>query len=264
MAFSCKYFGMSRSGYYKWLTATTSSRNLRQIELKNLIESCFERSGKTYGSPRVYNELLKLKFHISENTVAKYMREMNISAKIKRRFKVETTDSNHKGPIAPRIFKIEETKPHGPREIWAGDITYVPFGDKFLYLSVVLDVYNRKIVGWSLDDSLDTQGVLNAIKMAFQREGDKAKIIFHSDRGCQYASKEYRDFLGGKLAIPSMSRKGNCYDNSLVESFFKTFKSELIYRKRFENVSQLKSEIFYYIECWYNVNHLTSTHFQNH
>jgi len=143
--------------------------------------------------------------------------------------------------------------------MWAGDITYLRLGDRFLYLSVVLDLFTRKVVGHSISESLSARGVSDALQMAFDREGNHAGIVFHSDRGIQYASDEFKKLLEGKKAIPSMSRKGNCYDNAFVETFFKTLKSELVYRAKFEKVEELRSAVFEYIETWYNRKRLHSS-----
>lgn len=230
-----------------------------QTFLKAEISRLFENSKGTYGSPRIFQELSRKGHPSSENTVAKLMKELGLTADLKKKYKVMTTDSAHSNPIAPRIFKIEDDLAKYPQEVWGADITYVPFENKFLYLSVVLDFGTRKVVGWSITDTLETTGVLKALDMAFTHEGDKAGIICHSDRGVQYASKVYRDFLDGKEAIPSMSRKGNCYDNALVESFFKTFKNEFLWRKKFNSEEELMNGIFEYIEIWYNRKRIHSS-----
>ena len=187
------------------------------------------------------------------------MKEMGLDARLKKKYSVKTTDSNHSKPIAPRVFKVEEGVPSGPNQILAGDITYLRLGSCFFYLSVVMDIFNRKIVGWSITDSLDTTGVLNALKMALQSCGNTAQIVFHSDRGVQYASKVFLELLANKEMIPSMSRKGNCYDNAFVESFFKSLKSEWLYRNDYQSESQLRALVFEFIEVWYNRKRLHSS-----
>lgn len=259
ISFMCRHFGVSRSGYYSAIKGPATMRHTRHLFLKAEIQRLFNNSKQTYGAPRIFEELARKGHSCSKNTVAKIMRALGLSGDLKKKFKVVTTDSNHAGPIAGRIFKIEDFKVKGPNEIWAGDITYVALGDKFLYLSVVIDLYSRRVVGWSMTGTLEAKGVTDAIRMAFTREGDTAGIVFHSDRGVQYASGEFREFLEGKQAIPSMSRKGNCYDNAFVESFFKTLKSDLIYRRSFESEAQLRSAIFEYIEVWYNKKRLHSS-----
>jgi len=223
------------------------------------IKLIFKESKGTYGSPRVFNELLQRGFSISENTVAKYMKDLGLDARLKKKFKVRTTESNHNGPIAPREFKVENGAPQGPNQVLAGDITYLRLGSCFFYLSVVMDIFSRKIVGWSITNSLNTTGVLNALKMALKNCGSKAKIIFHSDRGVQYASQVFLDLLSQNAVIPSMSRKGNCYDNAFVESWFKSLKSEWLYRTPYKTESELRALVFEFIEIWYNQKRLHSS-----
>ena len=183
-----------------------------------------------------------------------------LRARTKRKFRIMTTDSNHHNPIAPRVFKVGESDiPSAPNQVWAGDITYIRMKDKFLYFSTVIDIFNREVVGWSLDKTLNSRGVLKAISNAYKNKGNPKGVIFHSDRGVQYSSEEYRKFLASKKAIPSMSRRGNCYDNSFVESFFKTLKIELIYGLNIESEEHLRSELFYYIESWYNRKRIHSS-----
>jgi len=187
------------------------------------------------------------------------MRELTLDARLKKKFKVKTTDSNHSGPIAPRIFKAEDPLPSQPNKVWAGDITYLRLGKIFLYLSVVIDLCTRRIVGWSVNTSLSTTGVIAALEMAFKTSGTSAKLIFHSDRGSQYASKVFLELLGQKKLLPSMSRRGNCYDNAFVETWFKSFKSEWLYRRNYSTEAELRALVFEYIEVWYNRKRLHSS-----
>lgn len=259
VAYMCRHFGVSKSGYYSWLKGSATTRKAIQDFLKSEIRRLFKNSKGTYGSPRIYHDLVNKGHSCSENTVARMMKEMGLSAELKKKFKVKTTDSNHRNPIAPRVFKVEGKAAISPKEVWAADITYLPLGNRFLYLSVVLDIGTRKVVGWSIDETLNSIGVIKALEMAFVHEGNKAGIICHSDRGVQYASQAYRDLLEAREAIPSMSRKGNCYDNAYVESFFKTLKTELIYRRKFSTDKELRGSIFEYIETWYNRKRLHSS-----
>jgi len=214
----------------------------------------FEASDGSYGSPRIYQELKAQDFKVSENTIAAYMREMGLDARLKKKFRIQTTDSNHDGPIAPRLFKVEEEHnlPTEPGKLLAGDITYLRLGKSFLYLAVVLDLYNREVVGWSMSRSLDASIVLNALKGAMKKLGPDVEVIFHSDRGSQYASKAYRNFMKNKNVLPSMSRRGNCYDNAYVESWFGSLKKEKIYRSSYRTETELRQLVFQYIETWYN------------
>ena len=199
-------------------------------------------------------ELNSLGVVICENTVAKYMKEMGLDARLKKKFRVVTTDSSHKNPIADRLFKFEDhhTMPTGPGQVLAGDITYLKLGHGFLYLAVVLDIYTREIVGWSMQRSMKTKLILDALAAAMVKVGPDAEIIFHSDRGSQYASEAYRNFCKPRGVIPSMSRRGNCYDNAYVESWFASLKKERVYRRKYNTESELRAAVFDYIEVWYN------------
>jgi putative transposase len=252
--FLCKHFGVPASSYYRWKSAAPGVRLLQKEEVCQAIKEIFKTSKETYGSPRIYKELRENGIWVSENTVAKYMREMGLDARLKKRFRVMTTDSNHSSPIAERVFKAESEHalPDQPGKLLAGDITYLKLNQGFLYLAVVLDLYNREVVGWSMGESLSTPLVLKALKMAMETVGPQAEVIFHSDRGSQYASEAYRKFLKSKNVIPSMSRRGNCYDNAYVESWFASLKKEWIYRSRYTTASELRALVFEYIEVWYN------------
>ena len=251
--FLCSYFSIGRSSYYSWDKGDFCSRLKTKKSVCHEIRILFEESRGTYGSPRIHRSLAGRGYQVSENTVAKYMREMGLDARLKKKYRVQTTDSNHTHPIAPRVFKTEDGDlPDLPGKLLAGDITYLKVGGKFIYLAVVLDLFNREVVGWSMGESLGTDLVLRAMDSAMKDVGQSAEMIFHSDRGSQYASKAYRNFLEGKDIIPSMSRKGNCYDNAFVESWFATLKKEWIYRCQYSTKEELRSLVFEYIEVWYN------------
>jgi len=210
ITFSCRYFGVSRSSYYYW----KKDKKLVSFEAKSKVEAAIKRLFKsskgTYGAPRIYQELLTEGFSTSENTVAKYMREMGLDARLKKKYRVMTTDSRHSDPIAPRLFKVEDDDvlPSKPGKILAGDITYLKLGASHIYLAVVMDLFNREIIGWSISKSLETSIVLDALQMAMKKVGPDAEVIYHSDRGSQYASEAYRKLLKAHHAKPSMSRKG--------------------------------------------------------
>lgn len=252
--FLCQHFGVSRSGYYFWQKKSSGTRFVRKEKICEKIREYFKASNRTYGSPRIFDDLSEAGFYVSENTVSKYMKEMGLDARLKKKFRVQTTDSNHNDPIAPRIFKVEEehSMPTAPGKLLAGDITYLRLGHTFLYLSVVLDLYNREVLGWSIGNSLETKLVLDALDMAMKKVGPDAEIIFHSDRGSQYASRAYRNFMKNKNIKPSMSRRGNCYDNAYVESWFSSLKKESIYRRQYSTANELRALVFEYIEVWYN------------
>ncbi len=252
--FLCKHFGVSPSGYYFWTHRSERVNFIKKEEICQAIKQSFNSSKKTYGSPRVHSSLRDLGIIVSENTVAKYMQELNLDARLRKKHRVQTTDSNHSSPIAPRLFKVEESGclPDAPGKLLAGDITYLNLGSSFLYLSVVLDLFNREVVGWSMGNNLQVGLVLNSLEMAMKKVGPDAEVMFHSDRGSQYASEAYRKFLKNKNVTPSMSRKGNCYDNAYVESWFGSLKKEWIYRNNYSTEKELKALVFEYIEIWYN------------
>jgi len=254
LRFLCRYFGVSPSSYYFWKKNRECKRLVSKRKISLLIEEIFKGSKSTYGSPRIYQELISKGIYISENTVAKYMAELNFKASQKRQFKVQTTDSNHVDPIAPRLFKVESKHalPTGLGQVLAGDITYLRVGPRFIYLAVVIDLFNREVLGWSMSKNLETGIVLRALDYSMKKVGPNAQIIFHSDRGAQYASEAYRNFLKNKNITPSMSRRGNCYDNAYVESWFASLKKEWIYRHKYSTEAELRGLVFEYIETWYN------------
>jgi len=252
--FLCQYFSVSPSSYYLWKKGSQPLRIKTKRAICEAIREAFRKSKRTYGSPRIYQELKSSGCQVSENTVAKYMMEMGLNARLKKKFMVKTTDSNHSGPIAPRLFKVEQEQalPDGPGKLLAGDITYLRVAHSFLYLAVVLDLYNREVVGWSMSKSLETKIVLDALYGAMKKVGPDAEVIFHSDRGSQYASVAYRNFMKNNNIQPSMSRRGNCYDNAYVESWFSSLKKEWIYRHEYSSERELRTLVFEYIEVWYN------------
>ena len=254
VSFSCRYFSVSRSHYYSWRKNKKLTSHRTKSEVKEKIKELFEGSKGTYGSPRIYRDLAKCDICVSENTVAKYMREMGLNARLKKKYRVMTTDSNHSDPIASRIFKTEDDDalPLKSGEILAGDITYLKLGEGHIYLAVVMDLFNREIIGWSISDTLKTSIIADALAMAMIKVGPDAEVVFHSDRGSQYASEAYRKLLKTHHAKPSMSRSGNCYDNAYVESWFASFKKEWLYRHDYSAEEELRQIVFEYIEVWYN------------
>ena len=252
--FGCRYFGVSTSRFYQWRKSKEMAQLTTKEQIKAEIKRLFDLSRGTYGSPRIYHSLVENGIQVSLNTVAKYMTEMGLDARLKKKFRIQTTDSDHDGPIADRLFKVEDhqTLPTGPGKLLAGDITYLRLGDSFVYLAVVLDVFTREIVGWSMDRSLKTELILRALSSAMYSTSPDAEVIFHSDRGSQYASEAYRKMMINNRVTPSMSRRGNCYDNSYVESWFASLKKERLYRSKYTTENELKALVFEYIEVWYN------------
>lgn len=252
--FLCSHFQVSCSGFYYWRKGLQVKKFENKSRICEEIKSIFDSSKSTYGSPRVFEELKSRGPKVSQNTVAKYMNEMGLNARLKKKYRIQTTDSNHSDPIASRLFKVEEENslPSTPKTLLAGDITYLKIGGRFIYLSVVMDLFNREIVGWSMGNTLEKSLVLKSLENAMIKTGPDAEVIFHSDRGSQYASKAYRNLLKEKNITPSMSRKGNCYDNAYVESWFGSLKKEWIYRSSYSTEKELKALVFEYIEIWYN------------
>lgn len=254
---TCQTLDVSRSGYYAWLSRPESERSRRNRELTDRLRELHVKSRGTYGSPRLLSSLADEGVKTSRKRVARLMREAELSGVAKRKFRVATTtDSNHELPIAPRLFQTEEpaTWPTQPNSVWAGDITYVPTDEGWLYLSVFLDIFTRKIVGHAMEPHMKTDLITRSLDMALGRQAREPEVplVGHSDRGCQYASDSYRERLKEAGITASMSRRGNCYDNAYVESFFHSLKVELVHRQRFKTREEARAAIFEYIEVWYN------------
>lgn len=247
----CQVLQVSRSGYYAWRDRPPGVREQRRVELVKQIRRVHEDSRGTYGSPRITVELKESNVKACRNTVAKYMRQDGLCVQPRRRFVPRTTDSGHAHPIAPnRLERDFDAK--APNRKWVCDLTYIPTDEGWLYLSVVIDLFSRRVVGWSMSDHLRSSGVAEALEMAIKRRKPGQNLLHHSDRGVQYACGAYRSILAEHGITASMSRAGNCYDNALAESFFGTFKCELVHRLRYRTRAEARSSIFEWIECWYN------------
>lgn len=251
---ACDTVEVSRSGYYAWLVRPESSRASENRTLLTHIRAVHEMSEQTYGSPRMTVELNELGLSCGEKRVARIMRENQIASEAVKKFKIATTDSNHDLPIKERIFETENVHAiMAPNQVWASDITYVATEEGFLFLAIFLDLFTRKIVGFSSDDNMRAELIMNALDMALGRQDVKdGELIAHSDQGSQYASHEYSRKLNLVGIIASMSRRGNCYDNAHCESFFHSLKTELVYRRKFKTREEAKRAIFDWIETWYN------------
>jgi putative transposase len=249
----CEIFAVSRSGYYDWhrRQSTPGPRAAENAELRIRVRTIYAQSRQTYGSPRVQKELASEGARHGRNRIARLMREEGLAGRQRRRYRVLTTESDHDQPVAPNRL-AEAAPPSGPNQQWVGDITYIATGEGWLYLAAVMDLHSRKIVGWAMSERIDTTLVLLAWRMAMLHRGAPPKILFHSDRGVQYASAEFREALAQAGAVPSMSRLGNCYDNAAMESFWSTLKLELVYRRDFATRAQARRELFAYIEGFYN------------
>ena len=250
MARLCRALSVSRSGYYAWQKRAPSRRGARDGELLAQIKEAHARSRRTYGSPRIHAELRARGTCCSRKRVARLMRTACLSARRPRRA-ARTTDSRHALPVAPNLLGRDFTAA-APDRRWAADITYVPTAEGWLYLAVILDLFSRRVVGHACAATLATALVAEALALACGRRSPAAGLLHHSDRGSQYASGEYRSRLAEVGAQASMSRRGGCYDNAAVESFFGTLKTELTHRRRYATRAEARAEIFEYVEVFYN------------
>ena len=247
----CKVLKVDRSSYYHWLRSGSIVNKVDE-KLNELIEVIFMQSRQTYGTRRIKAKLLqRYGFIVSRRRIKNIMKELHLSVKMKRRFKINTTDSNHHLPIAPNILN-RDFYSSSPNSKYVGDITYIPTNEGWLYLATVIDLYSRKIVGWSMDKHMKTSLVNDALVMAIIKRKPLKGLIWHTDRGSQYASYAHKDLLQKYGIIQSMSRRGNCWDNAVAESFFHSLKTELIYNEIFETRAQANQAIFEYIEVFYN------------
>jgi transposase InsO family protein len=249
----CLHLEVSASGYYDWQRrhSCPGQRAMEDQALAQEIGRIHTRSRETYGAPRVEKELRKKGRCHGRNRVARLMKEQGLCGRQNGRYRVQTTDSNHDQPIAPNRL-AEAPRATAPNQLWVADITYIETNEGWLYLAAILDLYSRKIVGWAMSERIDTALVLKALAMALLHRRPPAKLLFHTDRGVQYASGDYRQALGNAGLVASMSRRGNCYDNATMESFWSTLKLELVYRRLFDTRTQARMQIFDYIEAFYN------------
>ena len=247
----CRALKVSRGGYYAWIKRKPGKRELENNQLLARIKEIYRESRESYGSPRITDTLCQEGYRVSRPRIARIMRKNAIRAVGSRKFKV-TTDKDHKYPISPNLLKQNFTA-EAPFKIWTSDITYIPTGEGWLYLTAILDLFNRQVVGWSISNRLTASTTtLPALERAYNRFRPSSGLIFHSDRGVQYACHNFREKINVYKMIQSMSGKGNCYDNAVTESLFSTIKKELIYRFSFKTRLQAKSAIFEYIEVFYN------------
>jgi putative transposase len=248
---------VSKSGYHEWLHRLPSKRQQANNELTKKICLIHKESRETYGGNRIYAELCDQGISCGKNRVVRLKRKAGIMAKTRRRFKV-TTDSKHDLPISDNILN-REFNVLAPNTHWAVDISYVPTWEGWLYLAVVIDLFSRKVVGWSMAGNMKTGLVKSALLMALKGRKIPKGLVHHSDRGSQYASFEYQTLLSSHHMVSSMSRRGNCWDNAVVESFFHTLKTELIYHCKYKTREEAEQSIFEYIEIFYNRKRRHST-----
>jgi transposase InsO family protein len=248
----CRVFNVSRSSYYRWLNHKPSHRALEREEIIRDIRKIHQDSKQRYGSPKITHSLRDLGWHISRPRVARMMRSEGIKSIIMKKFRGATTDSKHSYPVAEnhlnRDFHAGEKG-----QKWVSDITYIPIQQGWLYLTIIMDLYDRKIVGWSLSSTMTTQATtLAAWKMAIGNRPPTKQLLFHSDQGVQYAALAFTNQLKQNKVKQSMSRKGNCWDNAVAENFFKILKSEMVKHSNYHSILHAKMEIFEFIEIWYN------------
>ena len=255
---ACAVLNVSVSGYYAWKRRPASQRQTDDMVLLAHIRAEFSTSNGTYGSPRMHAELTESGLAIGRNRVARLMSENGLKARQKTRFK-KTTDSDHAGPVAPNVLNQDFTT-DGPDEKWGVDISYVWTAEGWLYLAIVLDLYSRKIVGWSMSDRMKRGLAMDALRRAIILRQPPPGLIHHSDRGSQYCSDDYRRLVRDYGFVASMSGRGNCFDNAMVETVFKTIKSELIWRTAFTTREQAAKAIGQYIEGFYNPRRRHSSH----
>lgn len=256
-AVMCQALRVSRSGYYAWQNREESSRSRENKRLLVEIKAVHKKSRGTYGSPRVYRQLRKAGETCSRGRVARLMRAAGIAAKHKRKY-VATTDSRHSLPIAANLLE-RRFQADTPNKVWLSDITYIPTHEGWLYLSAVMDLHSRYIAGWSMREDMESGLVMGALNMAYRRRKPAPGLLHHTDRGRQYASKDYKQLLSEYGMQQSMSGKGDCYDNAPMESFFHTLKTELVHQRRYRSREEAKREIFEYIEVFYNRQRLHSS-----
>jgi putative transposase len=246
----CKLLNVSRSGFHAWFKRPESLRKRENRSLEAKIRVLHAASHGIYGAPRIHRDLTDDGIRCGKNRVARIMRKAGIRSRTKKKFKA-TTNSKHNFPVAPNLLN-QNFKTNSPDQAWVGDITYVSTNEGWLYLAVLLDLFNREVVGWATSSRMTRHLPIEALQMALGRRNPEKGILHHSDRGSQYASTDYQKILKEHGFICSMSRKGNCYDNAVAESFFGRLKSEWINHQRYLSRSEATQSIFYYIEIFYN------------
>lgn len=258
-----KVLDVSRSGYYDWRANRDDASSIARFQawLDEQVHRIFEQHRGRYGAPRITKQLNQEGHMVDRKTVAKSLRRQKLRAKAAKKFKA-TTNSNHNLPIAPNLLN-QDFSATAPNQKWVGDITYLWTDEGWLYLAVVIDLYSRSVVGWAMDRRMKSELVCQALTMALERRGSPSGVIVHTDRGSQYCSKTYQKIISTYSLKCSMSKKGDCYDNACAESFFHSLKVELTHGSYYESRSQLRREIFEYIEAYYNVVRLHSSNDYN-
>lgn len=253
----CRLLRVARSGFYAWLERPESERSRIDQQLTVEVRSVFESSRRRYGSPRIHAELRGRGRAVGRHRVARLMRAEGLQARKRRRF-VNTTDSKHGHPVAPNLVQ-RNFEASAPNQVWAGDVTFIDTHDGWLYLAVLMDLFSRRIVGWAMSDKNDEALTLRALIMAVDQRAPEAGLIHHTDRGTTYASTEYQDKLRRHGLRCSMSRRGNCLDNAVAESFFSTLKTECTSRVTFPSREAARREVLEYVATFYNATRRHST-----
>jgi transposase InsO family protein len=248
----CATFGVTPAGFYAWASRPDSARAVRAKELCAQIRIVHREADGIYGSIKITKELRARNHKANRKTIARLMKSLGIRSKVHKKFRVQTTDSNHANPIAPNTLDRQFTRATAPNQLWSTDITFIHTGEGVLYLAGVMDLFSRRIVGWSMDDTMTTTLVEDAFNAAILSRKPAFGLLHHSDRGVQYTSGRYRELLDLHGMEASMSRTGNCYDNAVVESFWGKLKTEMVYHHRFATKAEARAAVFEYIEMFYN------------
>ena len=253
----CRVLEVSRSGYYAWRKRPKSQRRIKNELLLDNIQSVHQKSRQRYGSYRIWRALLQLGVRCGRNRVVRLMRHAGLKSRRSRKFKA-TTNSKHNLPVAPNLLN-QNFKTTAPNQVWVSDITYIGTWEGWVYLAVIIDLYSRQVIGWAISSRINQELVLSALRQALGRRQILPGLIFHSDRGSQYAAHKVRQLLEKHKILQSMSKKGDCYDNAVAESFFATLKLELVYPDFFQTREAAYLQIFEFIEIFYNRQRIHST-----
>ncbi|OIN83307.1 integrase core domain protein [Francisella sp. TX07-6608] len=263
----CKTLGVSTSAYFRWIDNPIGKREANNYDLDQAIIQIFNDHKSRYGSVRVYRELKDKGWKVTQPRVSKRMRLLGLQAKASKKYKV-TTNSDHDKKVADNLLD-QDFDAQDINQKWVTDITYIPTQEGWIYLCVVIDLFSRAVIGWSMDKRMKAELVCNALNMALFRRDFPTGVIIHSDRGTQYCSEKFQNLIGDNLLLSSMSSKGCCYDNAACESFFGTLKVELVHDEKYKTRDEAKSSIFEYIEAYYNtkrkhstINYMTPSHFE--
>lgn len=255
----CQTLELHESGYYRWLNRKQSASELRREKLKTCIVKLYKEHNGMAGSPMLTADLKEYPefSNISKNTVSSLMNKMGLKCKTVKKF-VVTTDSNHKKAVFPNLLE-RKFKVSAPDKVWVSDITYLKIRNKWYYLSLFMDLYSRCVVGWDLSGSLKSESVIKALKKAVLNRSPESNLMIHSDQGVQYASDDFKKVIKKYGFTQSMSRRGNCWDNAVAESFFHTLKTQLIHHEYFKTYEESEIKLFKYIELYYNRRRKHST-----